>query len=80
MRVILESLKPARAALAAVACVLALGACAREIGKPIDVDAVDRLRPGHSTYEDAIKQFGKATRIKEKKVRVAVPVTGTTEA
>ncbi len=50
--------------LALGACLLALGACARSIGQPFDVDAADRLRPGLSTYQDAVTQFGKATRIR----------------
>jgi len=53
-----------RRGLAAFACLLALGACARSIGQPFDVDAVNRLKPGHSTYQDAVTQFGKATRIR----------------
>jgi hypothetical protein len=48
----------------ALACALALGACARSIGQPLDVDAAERLRPGHSTYQDAVAKFGKATRVK----------------
>ncbi len=64
MRLSPELLKPARSAIVAFACVLALGACAREIGKPIDVDAVDMMRPGHSTYTDAVKQFGKPVRVR----------------
>ena len=51
-------LKPARWGITAFICLVALGACAREIGQPFDVDAVDRLKPGHSTYADAVKQFG----------------------
>lgn len=64
MRLPSEMLKPAGWVIAAFAIVLALGACAREIGQPFDVDAVDRLQPGHSTYADAVKQFGKASRVR----------------
>lgn len=53
-----------RRSLAAIACLLVLGACAREIGQPLEVDAVDRLKLGQSTYQDAVAQFGKATRVK----------------
>lgn len=53
-----------RRSFAAIACLLALGACGREIGQPLEVDAVDRLRPGQSTYQDAVAQFGEATRVK----------------
>lgn len=64
MRLSSELLKPARWGIVAFACMIALGACAREIGQPFDVDAVDKLRPGHSTYQDAVRQFGKATRVR----------------
>ena len=64
MRLSSELLKPARWGIAAFAIVLALGACAREIGQPFDVDAVDMMRPGHSTYTDAVKQFGKPVRVR----------------
>jgi len=57
-------LKPVRGSLAALVCVLALGACAREIGQPIDAGAVEKLTPGQSTYADVVRQFGKAARVR----------------
>ena len=53
-----------RLAIAAVACVVALGACAHEIGQPIDAGAVEKLTPGRSTYADVVRQFGKAIRVR----------------
>lgn len=59
-----ERLGAVRLAMAALACVVALGACAREIGQPIDAEAVGRLTPGQSTYADVVSQFGKAVRVR----------------
>ncbi len=55
---------PPRLVWAALLCVVALGACAREIGRPIDAATVETLTPGSSTYADAVRQFGKADRVR----------------
>ncbi len=70
MRLILDRLKPTRWALTAIVCALALGACARSIGQPITPDAVGGLTPGKTTYADAVRQFGKASRVKGQGSRI----------
>lgn len=65
-----ELLGPVRSGVAVLACILALGACARSIGQPITADAVERLTPGKTTYANAVQQFGKATRIKGQGSRI----------
>jgi len=58
----MNRLDPVRLAMAAVGCLVALGACAREIGQPLDAAAVETLTPGRSTYADVVREFGKAVR------------------
>jgi hypothetical protein len=53
-----------RLAMAAVGCLVALGACAREIGQPLDAAAVETLTPGRSTYADVVREFGKAVHVR----------------
>lgn len=60
----IERLETIRLAVAALVCGVALGACAREIGQPIDAAAVGKLTPGRSTYADVVSQFGKAVRVR----------------
>lgn len=60
----IERLGTIRLAVAAFVCSVALGACAREIGQPIDAAAVGTLTPGRSTYADVVSQFGKAVRVR----------------
>lgn len=64
MRIPTIRLRSARLAMAALGCLMALGACAREIGQPIDAAAVDGLTPGRSTYADVVRQFGRAVRVR----------------
>ena len=53
----MNRLDPVRLAMAAVGCLVALGACAREIGQPLDAAAVETLTPGRSTYADVVREF-----------------------
>jgi hypothetical protein len=59
-----ELFKPARGAIATLACALTVGACGRSIGQPFEVAAADTLTPGKSTYEDAVARFGTASHFK----------------
>lgn len=70
MRRTLDRLKPARWAITTVVCALALGACARSIGQPITAESVEQLTPGKTTYADAVRQFGKASRVKGQGSRI----------
>lgn len=64
MRISIDRAGSGRLLLAAFGCLIALGACAREIGQPIDADAVGKLTPGRSTYADVVRQFGQAVRVR----------------
>ncbi len=64
MRLPSDLFKPARGAIATLACALTVGACGRSIGQPFEVAAADTLTPGKSTYEDAVARFGTASHFK----------------
>jgi len=59
-----EPRKAAYNGIAAITCILALSACGRSIGQPFDIAAADTLKPGESTYEDAVAQLGTASHFK----------------
>ncbi len=59
-----KPLKSTRSVIVALTCTLALGACGRSIGQPFDIGAADMLKPGKSTYEEAVAQLGTPSHFK----------------